>query len=96
MAIGKRRKERQGELFVAAHKIRALGNPFYRAPRKMLEKQGFDEFAEETCRGFYAEEAGASEHSARGVFPDADGGILGGARFGAGHRMAVFGLDVAA
>ena len=43
---------------MAAHRIRALGNPFYRAPRKMLEKQGFDEFAEETCRGFYAEKLG--------------------------------------
>ena len=45
MAIGRRRKERQGELFVAAHKIRALGDPFNRALREMLEKQGFDEFA---------------------------------------------------
>ncbi len=58
MALGKRRKGRQQELFVAASEIRALGNPFYRALDKLLEAHGFDEFAEETCREFYAEKRG--------------------------------------
>ena len=58
MALGKRRKGRQQELFVAASEIRALGNPFYRALDKLLEEHGFDEFAEETCREFYAEKRG--------------------------------------
>ncbi len=58
MAIGKRRKGRQQELFVAASEIRALGNPFYRALNRLLEEEGFDDFAEETCREFYAEKRG--------------------------------------
>ena len=58
MAIGKRRKGRQQEMFVAASEIRALGNPFYRALNRLLEEQGFDDFAEEVCREFYAEKRG--------------------------------------
>ena len=58
MALGKRRKGRQQELFVAASEIRALGNPFYRALNRLLEEHGFDEFAEEACREFYAQKRG--------------------------------------
>ena len=54
MAIGKRQPARQAELFVVASAIRSLGNPFYRALDKLLTKHGFDRFAEETCRPFYA------------------------------------------
>ena len=43
---------------MAASEIRALGNPFYRALNRLLEEEGFDEFAEETCREFYAEKRG--------------------------------------
>lgn len=45
MALGRRTKARQLELFVATDKIRAMENPFYRALNQMLEKEGFDEFA---------------------------------------------------
>ena len=58
MAMGRRRKGRQRELFVAASEIRALGNPFYRALNRLLDRNGFDEFAEEACREFYAEKRG--------------------------------------
>ena len=58
MAIGKRQPARQAELFVVASAIRALGNPFYRALDKLLMKHGFDRFAEETCRPFYAARRG--------------------------------------
>ena len=54
MAIGRRRRAPQQELFVAASDIRALDNPFYRALNGLLEEHGFDEFAEEQCREFYA------------------------------------------
>ena len=54
MAIGRRRRAPQRELFVAASDIRALDNPFYRALNGLLEESGFDEFAEERCREFYA------------------------------------------
>ena len=58
MAIGKRRKTRQRELFVATSRIRARGSPFYRALDELLEESGFDEFAEEACREFYAAKRG--------------------------------------
>ncbi len=54
MAIGRRRRAPQQELFVAASDIRALDNPFYRALNGLLEEHGFDEFAEEQCREFYS------------------------------------------
>ena len=54
MAIGRRRRAPQQELFVAASDIRALDNPFYRALNGLLEEHGFDEFAEEQCAEFYA------------------------------------------
>ena len=54
MAIGRRRRAPQQELFVATSEIRALDNPFYRALNGLLEEHGFDGFAEEECREFYA------------------------------------------
>ena len=58
MAIGRRRKGRQREMFVAASRIRALGNPFYRALNELLDEHDFDDFAEVICREFYAEKRG--------------------------------------
>ena len=54
MAIGRRPGARQHNMFVAASEIRAGGNPFYRALDRLLRENGFDGFAEETCREFYA------------------------------------------
>ena len=34
------------------------GQPLLRALNRLLEEEGFDEFAEETCREFYAEKRG--------------------------------------
>jgi transposase len=50
--------ERQEGLFIAASAVGALDNPFYAALDKLLRTSGFDEFAEETCREFYAERMG--------------------------------------
>ena len=58
MAIGRRPEGRQQELFVATIKIRRLSHPFYQALGRMLEAEGFDAFAEETCCEFYAEKNG--------------------------------------
>ena len=58
MALGKRCRNRQQELFVVTDRIRALGHPFYRALNRLLDTHGFDDFAEETCRAFYAEKRG--------------------------------------
>jgi len=56
--MGRRRKGRQRESFVAASEVRALGNPFHRALNRLLDEHGFDEFAEAACREFYAEKRG--------------------------------------
>ena len=58
MAMGGMPGERQEEMFIAAGAVRALDNPFYGALNKLLRKSGFDEFAEETCREFYAARMG--------------------------------------
>ena len=58
MAIGRMPGALQEELFVAASAVGALDNSFYAALDKLLRKSGFDEFAEETCREFYAERMG--------------------------------------
>ena len=54
MALGKRPEGRQEELFVATSDIRRLSHPFYRALERLLQAEGFDAFAEEACRAFYA------------------------------------------
>ena len=58
MAVGKRPAGRQDEMFVATSEIRRLSHPFYQALERMLKNEGFDAFAEETCREFYAEKNG--------------------------------------
>ncbi len=58
MAIGRRPEARQHEMFVVASEIRAGGNPFYRALDRLLRENGFDGFAEEACREFYAGKRG--------------------------------------
>ena len=54
MALGKRPEGRQEELFVATSDIRRLSHPFYRALERLLHAEGFDAYAEGTCRAFYA------------------------------------------
>lgn len=59
MALGKRRRERQPELFIASDEIRKPeSHPFYTRLNQVLDKAGFDGFAEKTCQGFYAGKMG--------------------------------------
>lgn len=58
MALGRRRRERQEDLFVARSEVRSAGNPFYAALNGLLDGNGFDDFAEELCREFYSERRG--------------------------------------
>ena len=58
MALGRRRRERQEDLFVLTEEIRSTANPFYEALNGLLEANGFDEFVEELCSEFYAETRG--------------------------------------
>ena len=59
MAMGRRRKERQTPLWVAAESVaRSPGHPFYERLNRVLDEAGFDEFIEQVCGKFYAERIG--------------------------------------
>ena len=55
MALGKRKQARQAELWVAATELpMTSAHPFYSKLNEVLAKHGFDRFAEEACKEFYA------------------------------------------
>ena len=59
MAMGLRKREEQGALWIAASELpQSGGHPFYQQVNKILEAEGFDRFVEERCRPFYAEQVG--------------------------------------
>lgn len=59
MALGKRRRERQLEAFVAASDLpRSPGHPFYAALNRLLAENGFDPLVEKLCAPHYAETMG--------------------------------------
>jgi len=59
MAMGKRKMERQAELWVATARIpQAPGHPFYCRLNQLLGEHGFDPFVEDVCRRFYHESIG--------------------------------------
>ena len=58
MAVGKK-KGRQDGIWVATSDLaRSPGHPFYERLNRLLDKHGFDAFAEDQCRSFYAERLG--------------------------------------
>ena len=59
MAMGRRTTERQGELWIPTAEMASTpAHPFYRKLNEVLDTNGFDVFAEERCREFYAEKMG--------------------------------------
>ena len=58
MALGKRKRESQAQLWVATQNLTAPGHPFYKKLNRVLEKHGFDEFVEEQCAKYYADGVG--------------------------------------
>jgi transposase len=59
MAMGRRKTERQQELWISAADLpEAPGHPFYRKLNGLLGENGFDPFVEELCRKFYHDELG--------------------------------------
>lgn len=59
MAMGKHKKPRQEDLWVATADIqKSPGHPFYERLNKILEDVGFDEFVEGRCKKFYAKTMG--------------------------------------
>ncbi len=54
MAMGKRKTERQNELWVATTDIPGTpGHPFYRRLNQLLAAHDFDTFVEDLCQRFY-------------------------------------------
>jgi len=59
MAMGKRKRDRQAPLWVAAQSVASSpGHPFYEALNGILDDAGFDAFVEQLCGKFYAERMG--------------------------------------
>lgn len=57
MSLGRRkRRGKQESIWIEATSVPTpAGHPFYERLNKLLESRGFDQFAEETCRRFYAD-----------------------------------------
>ena len=59
MAMGRRKREEQGALWIAAGDLpQSGGHPFYVQVNSILDAAGFDRFVEKRCRGFYADKMG--------------------------------------
>jgi len=59
MAMGKRKTERQQELWIASEDVPTpAAEPFYRKLNEVLAERGFDPFVEGLCQRFYHEEIG--------------------------------------
>lgn len=55
MALGRRKDERQGELWVATHELpRSPGHVFYEKLNGLLAEAGFDAWIEDLCEPYYA------------------------------------------
>src|SRR5687768_1882107 len=59
MAMGKRKRDRQPQMWVAVTDLpTAVSHPFYRRLNQLLREHGFDDFTEAQCASFYAETMG--------------------------------------
>lgn len=59
MAMGRRNRGQQPTLWIETAQLSTgPGHPFYSRLNKLLDKHGFDAFAEELCASFYAETMG--------------------------------------
>jgi len=59
MAMKKRRRSRQNDLFIPSHALpESPGHPFYEKLNQILDAHGFDDFVEDLCAPFYADNVG--------------------------------------
>ena len=59
MALGRRKRERQGELWIATQDVPpTTGHPFYQKLNQLLAEAEFDEYVESLCGPFYAAHLG--------------------------------------
>jgi len=88
MAMGKRASEQAPMGIPTTDLAVSRGHPFYARLNAVLAEAGFDRFAEEQCRPFYAPVMGAAQPAAGAVLPVAAARLLRGARLGTRHRLA--------
>ena len=59
MALGRRKRERQGALWIATQDVpRTMGHPFYHKLNQLLAEVSFDTYVESLCQSFYAASLG--------------------------------------
>jgi transposase len=58
MAMGRRERTRQQEIFIETTGLRTPGHPFYERLNAILNDHGFDDFVEQLCATFYDERQG--------------------------------------
>jgi hypothetical protein len=59
MALGRRRTEHQGELFITSADLpQSPGHPFYDRLNQLLADADFDRFVEDLCEPYYADDVG--------------------------------------
>jgi len=59
MAMGKRQREQQVSMWVSHEQLpRSKGHAFYEAVNQVLDGHGFDDWVEQACRSFYADQIG--------------------------------------
>ena len=64
MAMGKRRRETQESLFIAADRLpKAAGHPFYEKLNQLLAEAGFDAWIEDRCRPYYTADGSSGRPS---------------------------------
>jgi transposase len=69
MAMGKRKRGRQEELWVETQSLpKSPGHPFYERLNRVLSSHGFDEYVEELCTPFYSPDKRGRPSVAPGVY----------------------------
>ena len=68
MGMGKRKAERQQDLFIPADKLQSAGHPFYRKLNRLLAEAGFDAFVEAACKPYYKDAKVGRPSLAPGVY----------------------------
>ena len=59
MAMGKKKRRQQEDLWVATSELpRTAGHPFYERLNGLFNEHGFDDFVEGLCAKFYADKMG--------------------------------------
>ena len=96
MALGRRKSERQGELWIAAQDVpRSAGHPFYQKLNRLLAEAEFDEYVESLCGSFYAAHLGRPGIPPGVYFRMLLDRLLRGDRLATRDRVAMCGFPVA-